>query len=196
MATQKNIFNSSDFSATWISEPGLKGQGRPGIIVFSDDNGTYQKNQNSADTALLMDSCTVAFNRGVQRRYFLNQAGGAYLVGVGNGTLQVSGLLGSAESFGKLFGGDDICKNKRNVKLVLSGMKQCDATTTKADAGSIELKSVLPTGVSITASIQGQDGILYFNATATFTFTGMTITGEADQPATGGSGRQQPIPGA
>lgn len=170
----KAIFGSKDLDVKYVSSPGLKGQGGNGIITFS------RANDATGDTsaALLISSASLQFARTVSRQFFLNVNGIAYLVGVGNGSLTLTGLLGKSSDFVSVFGVDldNPCGNLTTATLDVTGMTECTAGTSNkpANNGIITLGGLIPVSVAITASVQN-DGLLFYSANATFQFSKLSM---------------------
>lgn len=164
------IFNSDQLSVKYVSTPGLNGEGTSGILTFNSDRGSV----GDVDTALLIDGVGINFARSVTRRYFINIPGCAYIVGIGNGTMQVSGLLGRAKDFAELFGPnlDNPCKAVRTATIKTKSLQACDGNSFNSD--KIVLTGVIPVAVGINTRIE-QDGVLYYIASASFEFTGMSF---------------------
>lgn len=164
------IFNSDQLSVKYVSTPGLTGEGTSGILTFNSDNGSV----GNVDTALLIDSVSINFSRTISKRYFVNIPGCAYIVGMGNGTMQVSGLLGKADDFKELFGANlsDPCKTVRTATIKTKPLQACDGNSVNSD--KITLTGVIPNSIRIDTRIE-QDGVLYYMASGSFEFTGMAF---------------------
>jgi len=171
-----SVFNASGLNVQYISKPGL-GTGKGGIIKFARvlQGNTAGAGTAVTDTAMLIESAQVQFSRQLQRKFFLNSDGMGYIVGLGTGTLQVQGLLGSATSFASVFGVDlnDPCKEVLQVTLDVSGMYKCtNGASTNLGSGVIILKGCVPQAVGVTTQLD-QNGTLYYQATAAFEISGM-----------------------
>lgn len=165
-----NVFNSDQVSVKYVSTPGLTGEGTSGILTFNSVGGA----SGNVDTALLIDGMEIRFARTVSRKYFVNIPGCAYIVGLGSGTLTVSGLLGRASDFKELFGADlsNPCKTVRTATIKTKSLQACDGNTVNSD--KITLTGVIPVSIGITTRIE-QDGVLYYTANASFEITGMAF---------------------
>ena len=162
------IFNSDQLQVKYVSSPGLNGGGaNGGIITFSGEK--------ISSVALLMEQCSVSFTRNLVRKFFLNTSGVGYLMGLGTGQLTIQGLLGKAEDFATVFGLDsnNPCKNVHTVVLNVNGMHECGNNNTKsAPGGKLTLTGVIPAAIRIDTQVD-QNGTLYYNASASFEFTGL-----------------------
>ena len=175
MSTNYVFSNNNDFAAKYISRPGTGGYGGILTFSFSKDGSTATGDLKEVDKAFLCNSITIRFARSVSQMYFLNVSGTSYQIGRGTGSMTISGLLGSAEDFGKMFGANytDPCKNIFTAKLDAFGMMPCDAT--QDNPGVIILNGVIPTTVEITASVQNETGALFYSAGATFLIAGLGV---------------------
>lgn len=176
-----SVFNASGLNVQYISKPGL-GTGKGGIIKFARvlQGNTAGAGTAVPDTAMLIESAQIQFARQLQRKFFLNSDGMGYIVGLGTGTLQVQGLLGSATSFASIFGVDlnDPCKEVLQVTLDVSGMYKCtNGASTNLGSGIIILKGCIPQAVGVTTQLD-QNGTLYYQATAAFEISGMEFTSQ------------------
>lgn len=166
------IFNSDQLNVKYVSTPGLGGGNKAGgILTFSGED--------VSDTALLIDQCQLGFARSVFRKYFLNTTGMAYIIGIGHGNLTVGGLLGKASDFATIFGVDldNPCSNVNTAVLNVSGMQECgnnNEILPRPDNGKITMSGVIPVSIGITTTV-AQDGVLYYNANATFEFNGLSF---------------------
>ena len=177
MSTTYAFSNNQNFKAQYVSRPGTGGYG--GILTFSIVKGdsTSGADVKYVDTALLCNSAQVEFAREVQQSYFLNVNGIGYILGRGTGTLSLSGMLGNAEDFAKLFGNEtkNPCDGIYTVKLDAFGMMPCNSTD--SNARCIIMNGVIPRGFSISTQIQEQTGAMYYTANASFLISGLGVTG-------------------
>lgn len=175
--TTKYIFsNNNDFSAKYISRPGTGGYGGLLTFSFSKDGSTKTGTFKDVDKALLCSTVNINFGRTVGQMYFLNVSGTSYQIGRGTGSLQIGGMLGSANDFAAMFGTDysDPCKNIFTVKLDAFGMMPCDGNASDT-AGTIIMNGVIANSIQIGATVQAQDGTIWYTAGATFQIAGLGV---------------------
>lgn len=125
--------------------------------------------------AMLLESASVNFNRGVQLRNFMNGTTAAF-VGVGNGTVSLSGLFGSSEQIKNLLGTQaNPCKLARTITLKAGMLTKCSETGENTKMGAtITLHGCIVTGFSLTSQVQ-QDGQIYESATVQMLLTDVTV---------------------
>lgn len=176
------IFNSNTFTAKYVAKPGQGGFA--GLLTFSQGSADLP-----IDRAFLCQSAQVTFSRQVQKSYFINVDGLAYIFGRGAGTLGLTGMLGSAEDFAVLFGNDlaNPCKGLFTVKLDAFGMQSC--SDTEPPQGQLIMTGVVAQGFTITAAVSDATGALWYTATANFDIANLAITNERRNISTAISGR-------
>ena len=170
------VFNENTFTAQYISSPGEGGY--PAILRFSA--ASTGGKQATIDEGFLCQTAAVNFTRNASKAFFLNVKGLAYIIGRGTGTLNLTGMLGNAESFSRLFGENvtNPCNGLFTVELDAFGLKPCDSNRPE---GTLILTGVMPTTIAITASIREDNGALWYTANANFEVANLAIGATAAQ---------------
>ena len=142
------------------------------------------KSAKDVNKGFMVNSYQVSFQRTVQNQYFLNIEDAVAILGRGQGTVTLTGLVGSAEDFATLLGAsktggttgtitDDFCKP---LIIMISGTTQVNdcATRTAAngtgDGTTFICSNVIINNFAVTGQTQADGAEMQVaNITATFT---------------------------
>lgn len=148
------------------------GRGRP-----SDGTGT------SLDNGFLCDQYTINWARPANAKRFLNVKNPVAIVGYGNGTLTLTGLVGTYDGFQKLIGGsgsdNDVCSPLYCLIQASNHYKSCDSDVSSGNTGvDWECFNLLLSNIAVTGQVQ-DNGVLFQQANVTFTMGGLKPTAGA-----------------
>lgn len=169
-----NVFNGTNKFAGYFQA--FSG-GKAAIKIGRKSAGTG----SAIDEGFMVSQYQITAQRGVQLQRFLNVEGVVAQVGILNGGLSLSGLIGTAEGFKKLLGGDnngnDVCDQLTITITADSGYTKCDengkATTVNKSAEFVVSGGIV-TGVQLTGQVD-QAGILMQTGNVTIQFTGLEL---------------------
>ena len=133
--------------------------------------------EEDLDSGFLAQSYTATWQRGVLIQRLLNKKKPAVMLGSGDGTLRMAGLLGTTEGVKKFLTGDDVCEPLTVIITGNNSFKECgeDGGVQKSGtAAKITLTGVIPSSVSLGAQ-QAQGGILMQSCQLDAQFTGFSI---------------------
>lgn len=125
----------------------------------------------------LVQQYTAQWQRPVSIERVLNRPKPVAMLGAGTGTLQVQGLMGTADGIKELLQGDEICKPLCAVIHGAASFTECDDEGSKEKSDKelvITLTNVIPQAITVTGSAQNQ-GIMLQTANAQFQFGGFKI---------------------
>ena len=128
------------------------------------------------DQGFLVQQYTAQWQRPVSIERVLNRTKPVAMVGAGTGTLQVQGLMGTADGIESLLQSDEICTPLYAIIRGAASFTQCDeGAEEKSDKELvITLSNVIPQAITVTGSAQNQ-GIMLQTANAQFQFGGFKI---------------------
>lgn len=139
------------------------------------------KNAKDVNKGFMVNQYQVSFQRTVQNQYFLNIEDAVAILGRGQGTVTLTGLVGSAEDFATLIGAsktggtttDDFCKP---LIIMISGTTQVNdcatrnATNGTGDGTTFICSNVIINNFSVTGQTQADGAEMQVaNISATFT---------------------------
>lgn len=169
------VFNSGNNIAGYFQT--YKG-GKAAISVFRKSKGG---SGDSVGSGFMVSQYNVAFQRAVALQRFLNLKDSVAIVGAGNGTIQLTGLVGKLEDFNELLGdsGDmskDIC-DPLYVRITdSSSFAACEGTGADSanSSGDIICGNCIVTGVNLGGQID-QNGVIMQTGSLTLTFNELEI---------------------
>ena len=167
--------------------------------IFGINSGstvTFSNLGGAADASLklgfLVDRYVISWSRSVTTKRMFNMSGRLAIVGAGNGTLQLTGLVGAADEFEQLIqktSSQDICATPVCTILANNGFGVCQngESTHTNDAVEIVCKGVLLGGITIDGQI-ADNSTLLTQGTLAFSISGVDInrkSGVGGGPTTG-----------
>lgn len=128
--------------------------------------------EDDLDSGFLADGYSATWRRGVMIQRLLNKKKPVAQLGPGDGTLSLTGLLGTSEGVKKFLTGDDVCEPLTVVITGNSSFKDCDGKS--GSATKVTLTGVIPSSVTL-GSQQAQGGIMMQSCRLDAVFTGFSI---------------------
>lgn len=179
-----NIFTSAPGYAGYFG-PMKGGKALLGFARGSNAESDAYNNLSKMDSnwGFLTEGYTVQFGRSVQIKYFLNTALPAALTGYAQGTLQVTGLVGTYKAFQNLIGNgtgnsniyEDICNPLTCVIANGTSFTACkDAGVQGTGDAGIDFicSGLILSTIQITGQVT-QDGTLFQQGTLNFAMSGL-----------------------
>ena len=121
----------------------------------------------------------VVFQRNVGIQRFMNMKAAVANIGIGNGSMRLTGLVGRAEAFKKLLVGSDDNKEDICSQLTVqinegSSFVSCTGNNAANKAGAIKCSGGIVSGIQLGGQID-QAGVLLQTGSLTITFTGLEL---------------------
>ena len=189
MAT--NIFNGAPGIAGYIQSF----DGGRALITIKRQNDTNTTGQTaSAEEGFLVQQYQVQFQRGTQLQRFLNMKEAIAIVGAGQGTVTLTGLVGKLSAFEKLLAGSvqtgntnvngdvkmvgvhDVCNPVMITIKDANGYKSCKDPLTGKD-GEIICKNAIISAITFTGQVDA-NGTIMQQASLQATFNGLSVNAE------------------
>lgn len=145
--------------------------------VETDSQGSSTSTEKTIDQGFLVQQYTAQWQRQVSIERVLNRDKPVAMIGAGVGTLQIQGLMGTAEGMKSLLQSNEFCKPLTAVIKGAATLTQCDAkgkASTDNKQMTITLTNVIPNSITIQGSAQNQ-GIMLQSANASFQFGGFKL---------------------
>lgn len=173
------IFNSSNKYAGFFQA--FSG-GEAAIRISRATGGNTTVSADAGD-GFMVSQYQVRFERGVSTQRFLNMSEIVAMLGIGNGVVELTGLVGSIESFERLLTGstsgeEDIC-NQLTIEITpSSSYSKCTDNRTSATSykGTIRCSGGIVRGIALGGTID-QQGIMMQTGSVTIQFTQLDIDG-------------------
>lgn len=135
------------------------------------------------DDGFLCDSYTIDWSRPTQSKRFLNNPKPVAIVGYGNGTLAIRGLVGTYNGFEKFLGyngnnrtstQDDICNPLYCLIKSSNSYVKCNNGGTGANASGVDWDcyNLVLSNIRVTGQVQ-DNGVLFQQADVVFTMGGL-----------------------
>lgn len=170
-----NIFNGTNKFAGYYEAF----NGEKATVKIKRANSTSEE---SIDNGFLVNVYSIGATRGVVINRFMNLDGAVAQVGTLNGTLQLQGLIGTAEGFKQLLGGstggsNDVCNQLVITISAAGGYTKCDgngnSTKVNEDATFV-LSGGIVNQVAITGQVD-QNGIMMQSGSVSVQFTQLEL---------------------
>ena len=130
----------------------------------------------TANTGFLADGYNIAWGRSVQIKRVFNNDMPIAIVGYGQGTVTIQGLIGSKEGFESIVGGaEDVCNPLTISIKSASGFSSCTGSQAKAQNVNIVLTGCLLASVNVQGQIESQSGTRLQQANVVFNIGGFTL---------------------
>ena len=139
--------------------------------------GDKTMQEGGLDEGFLVQQYTAQWQRPVSIERVLNRTKPVAMVGAGTGTLNVQGLMGSADGMESLLQSDEVCEPLTAIIRGAASFSECDDEGDVNKSGNdliITLTNVIPQAITVTGSAQNQ-GIMLQTANAQFQFGGFKI---------------------
>lgn len=143
-------------------------------VTISFARGNATPDTIDTDAGFLVQSYTAQWTRPVTIDHVLNRKKPVALLGVGQGALQIQGLVGTPEGLAKIMQANELCEPLTAIIRGAANFKSCEGTGTGNKSCVITLGNVLPQGITVSGSSQNQ-GINLQSANASFLFGSMSV---------------------
>ena len=149
-------------------------------MTFSNLGGAADE---SLKLGFLVDQYQIGWARSVMTKRMFNMSGRLAIVGSGNGTLTLSGLVGAADEFEQLIqktSSQDVCASPVCTILANNGFGVCQngESVKSNDAVEIVCKGILLANISLGGQISDNNTLLT-QGTLTFSISGVDINSKA-----------------
>jgi hypothetical protein len=146
-------------------------------ITIGRASGGSTRADSEAGEGFMVSQYAISFNRAVSTQRFLNMKEVVAILGAGQGTIQLSGLVGKLEAFQKLLMGsnndkEDICNQLVVTITDASTMEKCSGGTPKA--GTIRCSGGIVQGIQLGGTMDNQ-GVLMQTGSVVIQFTQLEI---------------------
>ena len=143
-------------------------------VTISFARGNATTDTIDTDAGFLVQSYNAQWTRPVSIDHVLNRKKPVALIGVGQGSLQIQGLVGTPDGLSKIMQANELCEPLTAIIRGAANFKACEGVGTGSGSCVITLGNVLPQGIAISGSSQNQ-GINLQSANATFLFGSMSV---------------------
>lgn len=159
------------------------GNGSISALFGIEDNGSTVTFSNLGGDSLklgfLVESYRVSWGRQIQVKRVFNLSGKIAIAGSGNGTLELTGLVGTAKEFKELIektSNSDICEQIVCEITANSGFAVCQDNKTAKQEGAMKIncKSVMLSSIGLGGAISDNNALIT-QGSLTFQISGLTI---------------------
>jgi hypothetical protein len=179
MANDNNsgIFSSAEGYAGYFGPPSKGGS----TIITIARGGVNNDITASVNSGFLADSYQCNWGRSVTIKRVFNNAKPIAIVGFGQGTITLRGLIGTTEGFKALVGadGNDVCSPLTITLKAACSFTECadnGGVSAKHDMNSeFQLTGCVLSSVGITGQIESQSGTMLQQADVTFNIGGFKL---------------------
>ena len=166
-----NVFNGSDSYVGFIQ-----------AYTGKNASVTISKNSSSKEltSSFLVDRFAIGFARNVSTRTFLNVSGRVAMLGLPQGTIDLSGLVGAADDFKEFLGTSDnvACELLTITVDASNGYKSCEGngnTTTSSKPVKFICSGALVDNIAMGGQSDGSSGISMVTASVRLVFTKLQL---------------------
>ena len=154
------------------------------LMIARASNANYSKDA-LANQGFLADTYQIQWGRSINVRRVFNNNKPIAVVGFGQGTITLQGLLGTYEGFENIVGANDTSANEDlcdPLTITISGASTYNACEDKGEVNStttqgpeFKLTGCLLSNINITGQIETNTGALLQQATAVFSIGGFEM---------------------
>lgn len=130
----------------------------------------------TANTGFLADGYNIAWGRSVQIKRVFNNDKPIAIVGYGQGTVTISGLIGSKEGFEAIVGdSEDVCNPLTITIKSASGFSECTGNKTTGNSVNLTLTGCLLSNIAVQGQIESSSGTRLQQANVVFNIGGFSL---------------------
>jgi hypothetical protein len=163
---------------------GPSASGNNVVVTISRSNGTSKKNVVDPNNGFLADTYQIQWGRTVQIKRVFNNNKPVAIVGFGQGTVTLRGLIGTAAGFEDIVGGNSTAGNKDlclPLLITIDGSGAYNKCTGEGVASETQggatfsLSGCILSNINITGTIETNSGTVMQQADVTFNIGGFEL---------------------